>query len=161
MNRRLKKLSWDGETVKVVYEVARLSDEWDSVTIEAHQTPLPALTAALAALKTHVATICELPDLYVRGLEVRGVSLSYSDVALGDGEVEETRGAVITALRQVRARAPLVLNTPHLRELESADGPTLPEDCVEDLDALEQQAFAYVDGQRWAEQTELFQEASA
>ena len=155
MNRRLKKLSYDGDLVKVVYEVQRL-DDWDTVTIDAHQMPLPALTSTLAALRPHVAAICELPDLYIRALQVRGVSLSYSACA-----GEETRGAVITALRTVRARAPLVLNTPHLREQETADGPTLPSACAELLDELERQAFAYVDGQRWVAQTELFQEVSA
>lgn len=147
MNRDVKKISWDGERVKIRYEVPR-SNGVDEYEMNCTDAPTSGLTSALGALKKHVATICELPAGYVeKGVEIRGVSFSYG----GDDRV---MGATITALKTVStANAPLVLNTPHLpsnsyTEDDAGLTPTLPRECIDDLRQLQAEVLAYIDGQR-------------
>lgn len=146
MARRLRKLSYDGEKVLVRFEQTRLNGEPDEFETKCSDKPAPELIAALAALRSHVGHILELPPAYTEGLVVRGVSLGY-------GGETEVMGATITALRTLQtARAPLVLNTPFLPSApysETGDpGPLLPETCTDALRKVEAEAFRYVDGHR-------------
>jgi hypothetical protein len=153
--RRIVKVSYDQKKVLVRYEQDRAGDV-DEFEIVCKDKPAPEFVTALAALRTHVAEICELTDNYCQDLEVRGASFSYG----GEGKV---MGATITALKTVStARSPLCLNTPHLpsepySDREDDETPCLSDDAAEALDHLCLAALAYVDGKR--AQVELFADA--
>lgn len=148
MHRDVTKIAWDGERVKVRFEVPRGEgvDEFEMSCVDA---PAPGLQKALCQLVGHVQEILELPADYCANLEIRGVSFSYG----GEGRV---MGATITALKELTtANAPLVLNTPHLAsapynadEDPGAGGPLLSDEAVEDLMQLQAEVLGYVDGQR-------------
>lgn len=157
MERRLKKLKLDRfGKVDLSYQARRDdSAPWDDYTMSCNAAPRPEMALALQALVPDVLDICELPDDYAGGMTVASVSLSYG----GDAE---TMGAVITALKAlVGARAPLVLNTPHLPSASYSDGdePTLGGETVAKLLDVEGEAFLYVDGDR--AQGSLFGKAGA
>jgi len=105
--------------------------------------PEDGFTRALDAFGDVVLRILELPDTYGEGLSVRGVSLSYTD--------EDRMGCVVTCLKELAATdAPLVLNTPHLMELD-LDNPeqaAMPAEMEEAIEALCEAAERYVKGHR-------------
>ncbi len=144
MIRRLRKLSWDGHRLLVRWEQAR-AGEWDEYELHCGQVPLPDLLTALQALTASVSKICELEPKYCgEGFALRGVSISYTEA--------DVMGATITALKYLKtARAPLVLNTPHLMAepmSETDEAPLLPAETVEAIAALELEAWRYVAGER-------------
>lgn len=146
MTRDVTKISWDGERVKIRFEVPR-EDGVDEFEMSCIDVPAPSLTKGLQALKPHVRDILELPPAYCEWLDIRGVSFSYG----GEGRV---MGATITALKKLKAaNAPLVLNTPHLASAPYGDDENgteklLSSATVETLRELQAEVLAYVDGQR-------------
>ena len=148
--RRVTRVKYDGKRVTVHYEVPP-GEEPDEYVVTCNARPAPSFLAALAALRTHVGTICELPVEYVERLDVRGASYSYGGKA-------EVMGATITALKSLTtARAPLVLNTPHLASApmsETDEAPLLAPLAGTALETLAREALRYVDGHR--EQSEMF-----
>lgn len=138
----------------LAYQVANRGD-WDDHIVSTKDEPHPDFLEALKGLARGVLRLCELeqaidPD----ELTVRGVSISYGK--------DETKGVVVTALRELRTSpAPLVLNTPH-KLLEERDENT-PEDqiapraVVEAVNRLEREAKAFLGGKR--SQGDLFEGA--
>jgi len=84
-----------------------------------------------------------VPDAWAKGLAVRGVSFTWKD---------DVMGAVVTALKRVpRAKAPVVINTPHQAARTAADKNVtycLEEKFLEALEAVAREAEGYVLGQR-------------
>jgi len=153
MARRLRKLSYDGRKVLVRWEIPKKGD-WEGYELDSPDAPAPSFSTALHALRTHIATICELPEKYCGDLDVRGVTCSYG----GD---KDTLSVTITALKHVKtANAPLVLNTPNLPAEpyndsdDDASTPVLEEATEAAILALAAEAFRYLDGHR--AQSDLF-----
>ena len=99
-------------------------------------------------LAEHVTKMCELPSEYTKRIEVTSVSLNY-------GGPNHTEGATITAKMMLEnSNAPLNINTPNKAfEMYNADADPDPkvllsEDCVEAIEALEQEAKKYIAGYR-------------
>lgn len=111
-------------------------------TLNGKEAPAPEFDAALQAFRGEVLVLLELPGDYTDGLRVIGLSVNYED----DGR----KGLVVTCVKQLeRTNAPLVLNTPHLREASDEDtGNYLPDRMVELVREAERQAAAYVPGAR-------------
>lgn len=148
--RRVTKVKYDGRRVRVEYEIPR-EDEPDEFVLVCNARPAREFLEALAALRDHVAEICELEVEYMATAEVRGVSYSYAGP-------DQAMGATITALKTLEtARSPLVLNTPHLASApmsETDEAPLLSPGAIEALEDLATEALRYVDGHR--EQADLF-----
>ncbi len=153
MARRLRKLSYDGHRVLVRWEIPKRGD-FEGYELESPDAPAPSFIEALHGLRTHVATICELPEKYCADLDVRGMTCSYG----GD---KDTLSVTITALKHVQtATAPLVLNTPNLpaepyNDTDESSTPILEEATEAAVLLLASEAFRYLDGHR--AQTDLFQ----
>jgi hypothetical protein len=123
--------------------------------LESDDTPAPEFTEALQHFIPEVLHVLELPTEYAIGLRVTGLSVNY--------EEDDRRGMVVTCLKDLEAtNSPLVLNTPHMRELsdEDEDGAGFLSDAMlELLAAAEEQAEAFVHGTRM--QLDLLAEATA
>jgi hypothetical protein len=117
--------------------------------LESFDPPEPALAKALDAFTPNVLELLELPIEYGIGLEIRSLSINYED----DGRM----GLVVTCLKSLAdTTAPLVINTPHLRELgdDGEGGAFLPIDMQGLSDVVQAAAARYVLGHR--EQGNLF-----
>jgi hypothetical protein len=103
--------------------------------------PLQEFKDALQALADHVIDVCELPDEWVEGLTVIGVSFSENDT--------QGLGIVVTATKKLtQANAPLVLNTPHMSAEGSAGMSRLSTRTLDLIDTLEAEARRYHVGER-------------
>ncbi len=151
-DRQINKVKWDptkGRTL-IQFDVERDGGECDSFVLDCFDKPHPALLSAIDALASHVAEWCEAEPSFAEGIQVRGVSFSWTDGIMG---------ATITALKSLReCNSPLVLNTPHKPSEPYSE--TAPADvCLkpETIDALLRvlrETEAYIDGKR--EQGSLF-----
>ena len=152
MARRIKKVSYDGHKVLVRWEIPKRG-EFEGYELESPDVPAPSFLAALQALRTEIATICELPATWCADLDVRGVTCSYG----GD---KDTLSVTITALKHVAtANAPLVLNTPNLpaepyNDTDDSSTPVLEESTEAAVLALAAEACRYLEGHR--AQSDLF-----
>lgn len=155
MSRRLRKLGYDGEKVRIRWDQPR-GHERDEHELISKDKPAAELLDALRALRPHVAEICQLETAYCETLEIRSVSCSYG----GD---EEQLGVTITALKRLEtARAPLVLNTPHLPtepySKTDTTAPVLSVAAIAAVEACERAAWRYLEGHR--EQRDLFERSA-
>lgn len=146
--RDYRKIGFKDGAVTLRWEVMRRGGtETQKSELESKDPPLASFHEALAAFGPWVADALELPS--ADGLSVRSVSINHE---------EDRRGFVVTCLRALPAtfNAPLVLNTPHLRELGDEEfGPGFADDdLVALVDALEKEADRYLKGER--QQGELF-----
>ncbi|MEK9505196.1 hypothetical protein [Gaopeijia maritima] len=116
--------------------------------IDSKDRPEPAFIDALEAFIPEVCRLLDLPADYGKGMAVRGVSINH--------EEDLRRGLVITLLKGLLdANAPLIINTPHLRESDGEDsGVFASAAMIKRLDNLERMAQRYIDGHR--EQSDLF-----
>ena len=158
--RRMRRIKFDGRRVQIEFDVERRGKDgdvdFDRFTLDCTDPPRPGLREALDGLRAHVAIWLELPKGWGADLEVRGASLSDTDGVMG---------AVITALKPLQfSRGPLVVNTPHKPAEPPSDGDPSAEDfcltgeCIKALDALIEEANAYIDGER--QQGRLFVESA-
>lgn len=153
---RFTKIKYDEKKVRIEYQRTRDDgNEADEYTLLSVDRPTEAFVVALNALTDDVVAICELEPHQGAQIDVRGVSLTWTDGILG---------ACITALKRLTtANAPLVLNTPHLPSQPYSEGnpnePVLPAETVVRLEALMAEAQKYVDGER--AQANLFAETAA
>jgi hypothetical protein len=139
----IDKVKWDGTKVRLEFQRLRKDLKYDEAMIGSTDQPLPSFRAALVDLVQDVCAIVECPTSYGDKMVIRGVTFTDSD---------GTRGACITALKSVKtAKAPLVLNTPHLTfgPMNDGDsGPFLPGETIERLETLEAEAIRYINGER-------------
>ena len=171
---RAKKFSWDGEEVKVTYAIERDGGE-ERHSLECADRPMPELLEALQGLEDDAIRECEvlryepvsIRDMYstedlellsrmgskYAKAEVRSVSWSWS---------KDIMGASICLLLELdHCDSPLVVNTPAKPEQPYSEGTghTLPEKLAAKLWSLHALVERYVEGERWREQTDLFQDA--
>ncbi len=106
------------------------------------EDPHPTFVAALRAFIGPVLKLCELPHTWGgEALAVTGLSITH--------EEERGRGLVVTCQRSLAdAPAPLVFNTPYLPEDAGEHGQSLPDELVEALDAVEDAARRFLNGER-------------
>lgn len=143
---RFKKIKHDAKEgrTEIHYEVPMKGD-FDAYTVSTREEPHSDFAEALEALAADALQLCELAEIPVGEIVVRGVSFSHGK----DG----SEGAVITALRRLRSsNAPLVLNTPHkVFELVGEGGDEnqlLPHSTIRALERLQEEAEAFLDGKR-------------
>lgn len=154
MNVRLSKIKLKDRRIFISWEkYEEKTESWDEYSMRSADPALPSLYEALGKLDHHIAEICELPKECEQTIEATGVSFSYDD--------EGGRGCVITGKKLLQSNpAPVNLNTPYKAEnpQEGLEEYALSKDCVKILNELEQEAFAYINGDR--AQGKLFQEES-
>lgn len=148
---RFRKIKYNGKKVHLEWS----TDSGDAViehTLDCESKPEQDLPDAMQAFVPQVVDLLELAEGYDEGLRVTGISINY--------ESSGRRGVVITSLKELDDfTAPLVLNTPHLKEpdLDDDDSPSWPGGWEELLKAAEAAAKGYVEGKRQPkEQPELF-----
>jgi hypothetical protein len=126
----------------------------DTVSIESHDEPHPDLPAALQAFALHVGDMAEFPEDYCDGIQVLGVTWTWSN---------GVRGCVVTARKELeQSNAPLIINTPNFtdepyNEDDDSGMNLLNSNEIAALDRLEKEVFAFVDGKR--AQGDLFADA--
>lgn len=121
------------------------TNNWDQHTLSCKDQPRPELLERLQVMANHVTEICEFSEWETKKLIVSGVSLTYGD--------EGNCYLVITAQKALEySKAPLIINTPaRPAEPESdAEGQEFcwSDELTADIEALEQEAWAYIDGER-------------
>lgn len=136
----------EAKKVFVKFEKLRGDGTFDVYTFECDDEAHPDLSKALQTMKPHLIENCELPD--DRMIEVKSITRTYKDM-----EVGEVRGLVISGVRQLQnSDAPMVVTMPHKTDQpyteDGDDSICLTSQCMDDLDALEVEIFAYVDGKR-------------
>lgn len=143
-NTRIKKVGHKKGKTSVAWEKENDKGEFDEFTMTCTQIPKPSFFEALAALKPHVMEMCEFPAEYDSGIDVIGVSFSYSNSVMG---------ATITVLKTLNYSAsPLVINTPHKASGAYSEGGD-DTNCLNDLaitvlELVASEAEAYLAGDR-------------
>lgn len=184
---RVKKFSWNPEEkeAKIVYSIERDGGE-ERHTLECGDKPQPALLEALQGLDEDALAECEVirvgdkkfrknmdailgegyaerehdsmlkaagcPDAFAT---VRSVSWSWSYDIMG--------ASVCLLIKLENSYAPLVVNTPHKPEqpyCEGTEAPLLPSGFADKLRELHRLVERYIDGDRFKEQTDLFEDAA-
>jgi hypothetical protein len=184
---RVKKFSWNPEEreAKVVYSIERDGGEERHV-LECSDKPQPALIEAMEALEEDALAECEVirvgdkkfrknmdavlgegyaerehdsilkaagcPDAFAT---IRSVSWSWSHDIMG--------ASVCLLIKLENSYAPLVVNTPHKPEQpysEGGEAHLLPTAFADKLRELHRLVERYIDGDRFKEQTDLFEDAA-
>lgn len=151
--RRLLKLKYNsGSTDKKVflkYEEQSADGPVNVISFESNEEPHPDLIKALQDMAKHLQEICEIETLSGRLITVRGITVTYKK--MDDGRL--IRGLVISGTRELyTSQSPMSLNSPH--KPEDPYSPTgdeaycLTPECVEDVERVVREAFAYLDGKR-------------
>jgi hypothetical protein len=153
-NRRLCKVKIGKDDlgramVTIKIEVPAQDGDYTSLTMESRDIPHPDLVNALATMAEHLLEHAEFPSTW--NAEVIGCTVTHTN---------DVQGLVITGKRDLKnCNAPLIINTPHFtrepyNEDDESDMGLFSGECGQHLDALEEEALAYVDGKR--AQLELF-----
>lgn len=146
---RIKKVKITPEKkIAMIYEKRSKSSGMDEYQFACSEAAKPEFYKALENLAKHVIEMCELPESYLPKIEVKGVSFSY-------GGETEVMGATISAAMELKnSYAKLNFNTPHkASEMynsnnEPDEKQLLAEDCVSDLEVLQKECRAYINGDR-------------
>jgi hypothetical protein len=105
---RFTKIKWNGMRVSLEWIDKKGKTEVEH-HLNSYDVPAPALEKSLSAFVPIALDLLELPQSYRNDLRVTGLSTNEED--------DERAGLVITLQKKIKqANAPLVLNTPHLRE---------------------------------------------
>lgn len=155
---KFSKVKYDGKKVELLW-TEKSSGAVIEHKLTSSQAPEKKFVEAMEGFTDFVAEILELSPEYVReGFKVTGVSMNEEE---GDGRA----GCVITSQKKLAAaNAPLVINTPHLREPMEGDANeggagffiAGMEEAIAELHTC---ARRYVDGERL--QRDLFEEKKA
>lgn len=145
-----RKIKTNGVKVELEWTTEVGSDETEH-RLTSFAEPHPDLVSALAAFVPIVIRLLGVHPEWSEGLTVSSISINTED----DGRI----GCVVTCLRTLPlCNAPLVINTPHLREPreDAEDGRRgfFVEGMAEAIDEAQTQAAAYLKGKR--AQTEMF-----
>jgi len=142
---KIKQSSKDKSITIIESEGSEFTDSTETKYVR-YADPHPDFIKAFEALVPHVRTILKWPISYALGdIRVTGVTIS---------ESEETyvEGAVITGLVTLDTTdSPFSFNTPHLPFDQYAEGnvaKTMPEDAIEAIRALQNEAREYLKGKR-------------
>lgn len=140
---RFSKIKWDGKAVILRWTTRENGGETEvHHELESRQQPHPDFTAAIAAFVMPVLDLLELPPEYAHSFSVVGLSLNEEDDGRG--------GIVVTCFKKLaETNAPLVLNTPHLREAgDEPEGLFMPSHWLKLIETAEKAAEQFVKGQR-------------
>jgi hypothetical protein len=146
------------EVVTIKLEEPDRAGGFTAHTIECKDPPHPDLRKALAAMADHLVTHCEFPSTWVHDIGVIGCTITHTN---------EVQGLVITGRRELEnCNAPLIINTPHYtrepyNEDDDSDMAIFSGSCGDDLDILEHETLAYVDGKREQLKLELDEKPEA
>jgi hypothetical protein len=159
MSKRFTKISWNEK--KIVLEwTTQTETETHAHELQCADVPRPSFKDALQALREDVLVIAELDDDYGETMRVQSVSLSLNAKS-------GARGGVVTAMKGLEiANGPLAIHTPHLLAEGAGDDDergddgerpgVMPKGMWARIEALEAEAWAYLDGKRAPKpQTEL------
>ena len=131
----------------VKFEQQRGDGEYDAFTFECNNEPHPDLNTKLQDMAEHLIQICELDHEHM--VIVKSVTVTHKDMDFGT-----VRGLVISGTRTLATcNAPMCINSPHKTDVPYAEDQD-PDDnnltcaCLDALDELEKEVFAYVDGKR-------------
>lgn len=143
----ITKIKYDGEKVEISWKDVGVGGTETTHTQTSRQTPSPRFVAALHAFVPIVVDLLRLPEGYEIGLRVQSLSINYEE---GDGR----EGLVVTSLKDLKDtfNAPLVLNTPHLRQVvdDEEDGRSgfLTSELSSALAVARGAAERFLDGER-------------
>jgi len=143
MNRRIKKVKYDGVKVVIHYEVERANEAIDEYTLSCVDAPTAEFKTALTALKSLLPAWTELTP-FGDNCEIRGAFFSYKNGIFGGG---------FTALKPLKnCNSPLVINAPHKPSEPYSEGgdesTCLTSNESELLCEVCRQAELYLDGER-------------
>jgi hypothetical protein len=141
---RMQQVKYDGHKVTIIYSLSFDENGDDIFTQECHDAPRESFKAALMALKPHVATlVCMTPAEIKKQtdtMEIRGVNFK---------ELANKPMAQVIVVRKLQCGRCLNFNTPFM--LTYAEEPSeivLPNEFVDALDEVKDQAKKYIGGDR-------------
>ncbi len=148
---KFSKIKWDGACIELAWTTKLDGAGEITHSLKSYDTPRPEFVDAMRAMVPHVLEVLELEDAgWENDLTVSGLSINVED---GDGR----RGLVCTCRRALGiANAPLIINTPHLREFmddEQLKG-FIPDEMLSAMEQVEREAALYLKGKR--AQADLF-----
>jgi hypothetical protein len=153
---RFSKIKYNGAAVELQWVVGK---EFQTAEVKhvlkSIEPPAPQLLESLNAFLPFVAQLLELPEVEL-GQPTFMDEVWVSGLALNEEEGSGRRGIVITCRKPLKgARAPLIFNTPHLREDLDLEGPGfMLRGMMDAIEDAERAAQAFVNGER--AQGELF-----
>lgn len=143
------------EKISINYQIERENGNYDEFSMTSCDAPLPSFKEALDQLRQHVIDMCELPNMDLDKIVVRGVTFSY-------GGEDDIMGATIIAWKKLsRSNTDLNINTPHkAAEYYSGNGngdpkQLLSDECVDDLNIVMSECEKYIKGKRQQLELEL------
>lgn len=137
-----QKVKWNGTEVKLVWSTSSLVAEVEH-SLRSFQAPHQDFVDAFRAFIPLVLELLELSDEYASDFKVIGFSINTEE----DGRL----GLVVTCAKQLAdANAPLILNTPHLRERNDEETTVgfLPDRWLDALSDVQSAAEAFLEGRR-------------
>lgn len=141
---RFTKIKYDGAVVELQWTTKLDGGGEVAHSLKSYDAPSPEFVAAMKAFCPEVLELLELDSAgWDDELTVSGLSINEEE----DGRI----GLVCTCRRALRiANAPLILNTPHLRERMDEEGESgfLPDQLLLLIGRLETQAQLYLKGKR-------------
>lgn len=157
---RIKKVKLTKDE-RIIMEYEKLvNDAYDKYRFISSEEAMPSFYNAMKALEVHATELCELPESYVKRIEMRSVTFTYK----GD---ESVMGATMSSVMNLdHSDSVIALNTPHKPSIpydpnavEPYGDKCLSEACVKALWNLEHEAQLYIKGER--AQIDLFAQASS
>lgn len=153
---RAKSFKWSAKDkeAKVVYSIVR-DDSEERHTLECSDPPKQELLDALQGLADDAVRECEvikLPVYVPDQVVVRSVAFSWALDIMG--------ASICLLVKLDHSDAPLVVNTPHKpsQAYSESGGHTLGPSLVTKLEALHVLIERYIDGDRFREQVDMFED---
>ena len=140
-SRRITKIKMNGVSVQIQWEELAMDQSWAKFGMKNTDMARPEMFTAMNALATDVIDLCELPTIWKKQIEVRGVSITYT---------EKTWGITISAIKRLdKSKKSLVLNTPYT-SVDGCDNMELllSANAIEHIERLTDEAQRYIDGDR-------------
>ena len=154
MDTIIKKVTCKDGKLAVDYETTRIDrQDTDKYRLESYDIPKQSLYEALDRLKADLLSICEFPDDWEDKVHVIGVTFSWKN---------DIMGATITGTVALKSSYfPLVVNTPHKREITDMEQDNLAvfsDGAICNLSALLFEVKKYIEGDRYKTQLDIFEE---
>jgi hypothetical protein len=141
---KYRKIKYSNYKVELVSVTRKANGAETEIKYSTPDEPSPEFVKAYEAFKPKALELLELEG-YGAGFKVIGLSINEEE---GDGRC----GIVVTCAKALKStNAPLILNTPHLREPVGPDdrgAGFMPDGWMELIFAIQEQAQKYDDGER-------------
>lgn len=134
--------------VQIKYETDYTNDsnESDFVDVRCPNSAPIDLVEAIAKLKPHIISICELPKKMLNDITIRGISFTYKAGAVG---------VTFTVLKSLKkSKAPIIFDTPTKWDVNKDVLSQLPKGCIEALEEVKNSTFQFLKNR--SEQLNLF-----